>query len=430
MKVRRPAKPKQRTHASEIHVMKYTNYLVITLMCWLLAALHVEAQFFPGQGGGGGGGAANRARSTSSRTYPGRGDVGDAVISIDPETRSLIVIADEKTRQYISQVVSNLDRPKPQVLIKVVFVELDHNNSSDIGVEGAWGKDMGNNLVGALGQAFGLGSGVASGTGSNAPTANPYGTPIQAFQPIPPGAGVYQLAGSDYQVTLKAIAQSGRAKLLSRPTVVARNNQPATITAGQSVPLITNVRYDNFGNVINSVTYQNVGIILRVTPFITTDGMVEMILSPETSDLVQDRSQWVPISSGSSGSVSAPVINQRSADTVVVTPDGQTVIIGGLMYDSSADSESKIPLLGDIPGLGLLFKHKIKISTRRELLIFLTPHIIMNSSDMASLTQEEQRKASINKALTEQELNKFLDQLPAADPSGPNIKKTSKSTRP
>ena len=86
---------------------------------------------------------------------------------------------------------------------------------------------------------------------------------------------------------------------------MARNNQPATITVGQSVPLITNVRFDTFGNAINSVTYQSVGIILKVTPFITPDGMVEMILAPETSDLVQDRSQWVPISSGTSGTVSA-----------------------------------------------------------------------------------------------------------------------------
>jgi len=103
----------------------------------LSLTLTAQAQFLPGQGGGNtaGGTGANRSRSSSTRTYPGNGEVGDAVISIDPETRSLIVIADEKTRQYISQVVSNLDRPKPQVLIKVVFVEVTHNNSLDLGVE-------------------------------------------------------------------------------------------------------------------------------------------------------------------------------------------------------------------------------------------------------------------------------------------------------
>jgi general secretion pathway protein D len=221
----------------------------------------------------------------------------------------------------------------------------------------------------------------------------------------------------DYVVALKAIAQAGKAKVLSRPSVVARNNQPATITVGQSVPLITNVRFDNYGNAINSVTYQDVGIILHVTPFITTDGMVEMIIAPEQSELVQDRTQWVPISSGSSGSVSAPVINNRSADTVVVTPDGQTVIIGGLMADSKAASESKIPLLGDIPLLGTLFKHKTKSNSKAELMIFLTPHIIQAPGELALVTEQETGKTDMRKEFTEKELDKYLDGLPKKAPT-------------
>src|SRR5207247_5276508 len=141
-------------------------------------------------------------------------------------------------------------------------------------------------------------------------------------------------------------------------SIIARNNQPATIAIGQSVPLTTSVRYDTLGNAISGIQYTSVGIILRVTPFITSDGMVEMILSPETSELA-DKSLWVPISSGTRPAL-APLINSRSADTVVATPDGQTVIIGGLMEDSKSDTETKIPFLGDIPLLGNLFKRKVK----------------------------------------------------------------------
>src|SRR5262249_7695628 len=163
-----------------------------------------------------------------------------------------------------------------------------------------------------------------------------FGQPISSFQAISPiagpqGAGMYQILSTEYQVTLRAIAQNGKAKVLSRPSIVARNNQPATITVGQSVPLVTGTRVDNFGNVINPFTYPPVGIILTVPPFITPDGMVQMILAPQTSELVADRPQWVPVQSGSSGVVTAPLINSRTADTVVVTPDGETVIIGGLM---------------------------------------------------------------------------------------------------
>src|SRR5438477_3658666 len=208
------------------------------------------------------------------------------------------------------------------------------------------------------------------------------------------------------------MSQAGNAKVLTLPSILARNNQPATITVGQSVPLITAVRFDTFGNAINSVTYQSVGIILRVTPFITAEGLVEMILSPETSELVQDRTQWVPISSGPGGTVSAPLINSRSADTVVVTPDGQTIIIGGLMQDIKAASESKIPLLGDIPFLGNLFKRNIKSDSKTELLIFLTPHIIAAPSQLAALTAKEQEKGNVRKNLNDEELNRFLDTLP------------------
>ena len=155
------------------------------------------------------------------------------------------------------------------------------------------------------------------------------------------------------------------------------------------------------------------------TPFITTGGLVEMILSPETSELVADRSQWVPISSGPGGTVSAPLINSRSADTVVVTPDGQTVIIGGLMEDSKAETESKIPLLGDIPLLGNLFKHKTKSGAKTELLIFLTPHIIQAPSEIAALTESERAKSDASKGLTEQELNKYLDTLPSKESGSP-----------
>jgi general secretion pathway protein D len=231
--------------------------------------------------------------------------------------------------------------------------------------------------------------------------------------------GLYSILGEDYTVTLHAIATAGKTKVLSRPSVVARNNQPATITVGQSVPLITNVRFDTFGNAINSVTYTSVGIILRVTPFITTEGLVEMILSPETSELVQDRSQWVPISSGTAGTVSAPLINSRSADTVVVTPNRQTVIIGGLMGDTKAESESKIPYLGDIPLLGNLFKRKIKSDAKTELLIFLTPYVIDAPRDFVMLSESERAKSGAAHGLTEEELNHFLDNLPSLQTNAP-----------
>ena len=377
-----------------------SRVLATSLSFWLLASSALHAQFQGGQQTGGG------AAGGTTRQYYGPGTVGEALVTADPESRRLIVITDEETSEHVSQVVTSLDQPKPQVLIKVVFLEVTYRDGSDIGIEGGFRKPIDDSTDGVGANAFGLSSLGNAATGA---VMNVFGQNVQNFAPVPPGAGLYQIISSDYQVTLRAIAEAGKMEVLSRPTILARNNQQAVITVGQSVPLITNVRFDTFGNAINSVTYQNVGIILRVTPFITSDGMVEMIVAPEISSLSE---QSVPIATGAS----APVINLRSADTVVVTPDGQTVIIGGLMQNEKASNESKIPLLGDIPLLGNLFKRKAKSQVKTELMIFLTPQIIADPTQLAGLTVRERDKSQLApKAFTEEELNRFLDTMPEAE---------------
>ena len=219
---------------------------------------------------------------------------------------------------------------------------------------------------------------------------------------------------------------AGKDKVLSRPSILARNSQPATILVGQTVPLITSVRYDTLGNVINGVQYTDVGIILHVTPFITPDGLVQMILNPEISKVAATGGQVISSGPGGLNPVTAPAIDKRSADTVVVTTNHQTVIIGGLIQDSKAEAESKIPFLGDIPLLGNLFKRKITSDGKTELLIFLTPHIIQTPTEVAALTTSEKARSEGVKAFSEKELDKFLDTLPTKAPKG-NGKKPAKS---
>ena len=388
------------------------RWLVICLVT-LLPAGGLLAQQRTTQGAGARGGGGSTVSGTS-RQYTPNSEVGEATITVDPESRRLIVITDEETSKYVGQVVTNLDRPEPQVLIKVVFLEVTHNNSLDIGVEGGFSRGIDNTTTGIVTHAFGL-SALNSSPASNA--VNVFGQPVQSFVPAPPGAGLYQVLGTDYQVTLRAIAQAGKTEVLSRPSILARNNQQATITVGQSVPLVTSVSYNGLnGTPVSAISYQSVGIILRVTPFINSNGLVEMIVSPQISQL---SAQSVTVSAG----VSAPVIDLRSADTVVVTPDGQTVIIGGLMQNQKTQTDSKIPLLGDIPLLGNLFKRKVKSNVKTELLIFLTPHIVYEPSQLAGLSATERGNTQLApKAFTEEELNRYLDTLPTKDDASPKKK--------
>lgn len=398
------------------------NRLIFALLICVLTALTASAQNRAtgnrGAGGGGnrngggnfgGGGGRSTGGTGGSRDYVPNGEIGEAIVTSDPETRRLIVITDEETAPFVNQVITNLDRPKPQVLIKVVFLEVTYTHSSDIGFEGAYKKGFGGNTTGSFSQAFGL-SGLSSAVGTNGQLSgvNQFGTPVSAYNPIPPGAGLYQVLGSDFQATLRAIATAGKTEILSRPSILTRNGQQASISLGQEVPLVTNTRFDTLGNQINTVSYTSVGIILKVTPFINSDGLVEMIVTPESSGLA-DRSQWVPISGGAL----APVINSRIADTVVVVPNGQTVVIGGLMQNSKSKTENKVPYLSAIPLLGNLFKHTMKDNSKTELMIFLTPHIVAEPQQLAALTASENSKIQVApKEFTEKELNLYLDNLP------------------
>jgi general secretion pathway protein D len=332
---------------------------------------------------------------SGNSAYPSSTEAGQATVSYDPETRKLIVVTDDETAANISQVVSNLNRPAPQVLIKVVFLEVTYTKGLDLGVSGTFNKSVGNGTTFSALQAFGGLNGLPGVPGSQ--------------------GGNFVLNGQDYLVTLHAMAQAGKLEVLSRPSILARNNQQATITVGQQVPLITGVSYTQYGQPINSYQYQDVGIILRVTPFITSNGMVEMVVAPEISNLADTT---VNISTGTNGVGQAglPVINTRSADTVVVTPDGQTVVIGGLMQKLKTETISKIPVLGDLPLLGAAFRRKVSNDVKTELLIFLTPQIVQGSQQLAALRDKERSNLQIApSSFPDTELNRYLDTLPQKD---------------
>ncbi len=330
--------------------------------------------------GGGGGGAS----AGSTRQYTNSTMVGEATITSDLQTRRLIVVTDDETNENIRTIIASLDQPKPQVLINVVFVQVTHDKGVDLGAEGVF-----NGTLAVKGEPRGIATtrfGVADALAD--------GTQYGAF---------YRILGQDVTATLRALSAVTKTEILSRPSVLTRNNQQATIMVGQSVPIITNSRVsDQTNTTINTVQYQDVGIILRVTPFITQEGLVEMIVSPEISSL---SATSIPIGNN----VSSPVIDKRSADTVVVTPSDRTIVIGGLISSQLGDRDSKVPLLGDIPLVGLAFKRKQKTDVKTELLIFLTPHVIRTPEDLSTTTERERAKLELSgKAFEEHGLEKAL----------------------
>lgn len=409
-----------------------TSALVAGLL--LCVATGLQAQPRGGYGGFGGFGGFNRGgfggfganSSSSSSTYNNNGTVGSAMITVDPDTHNIIVSADAVTAGQISNVIANLDAPKPQVLIKVVFMEVQRNNSSAIGLQGSYTGTRSDfsAITGFVTNYSVISNAVVPSSLSpirqSIVAGNSFGLP-QTLAGATGNGGLYQVLGSDFNATLQAVAAAGKAQVLSRPSILARDGQLAKIVVGQEVYLPSGVTYTTAGSstipIING-TYTDVGIILDVTPFIGANNLVEMILQPQISS-VDTSSPGQLIAAGStllgasSTPVYAPNINVRSADTVVVTPDAQTVVIGGLLSSDKADSETKIPILGDIPVLGNLFKYTAKSNTKTELLIFLTPHVVHAPTQLATMSSGEWRQTpSITNSVSEQELEQFLEHLP------------------
>jgi general secretion pathway protein D len=161
-------------------------------------------------------------------------------------------------------------------------------------------------------------------------------------------------------------------------------------------------------------SYTEVGIILNVTPFIGANSLVEMIVQPQISSVDQTSSGQAIASGGVLGTtIFAPNLNIRSADTVVVTPDAQPVVIGGLISDTKASGDSKVPILGDIPLLGQLFRASTKSTGKTELLIFLTPHIVESPAQLGGFAVNELHQAmNLTNSINEQQLDRFLERLP------------------
>jgi general secretion pathway protein D len=241
------------------------------------------------------------------------------------------------------------------------------------------------------------------------------------FPPMTPAGGMSGLAaavtGSDYSFLIKALQDQGRLQVLSRPQILTADNQAAVLNVGKRVPIITDSRVTQQGDSVNSFKYEDIGVNLSVTPKISLDGFVRMEVGTTNSDL---STSTVDIPAGKDGSVKLPIIISRRASTTVSVQSGQTVIIGGLIGTLDDIRTTKVPILGDIPGLGVFVRSRTKITERRELLIFLTPQILLNSESAKTMLGEQIEGSLFRTRMKRDELQKrLLDPLiPELPPNG------------
>ncbi len=306
---------------------------------------------------GGRGSSFGRSTMLSSSAGAGAGDLaGQVYVVADEDTNSLIIRTAAKHVERVKEILAELDRPIRQVLIKVLIAEVTHDKTTDLGAE----FSALNIRVGSSTSSIGTDFAVVSQKGGL----------------------ITKVVDADYTVTLRALATLGKLDVLSRPYILASDNQEASITIGNEVPFIRNTRTTETGQTINTIEYEDIGIILVVTPHINPEGLVIMDVAPEISTLT---GVTVPISE----TVDAEVFAKRSAQTRVAIRNGQTIVIGGLMEDRMTDTINKVPLIGDIPHIGHLFQRSIKTKVKTELLIFLTPHVADEPDKLRKMSKKE-----------------------------------------
>jgi len=333
-------------NANASNLMEVLNNLFAEIQALNQATTGTGQQF---QGAGRQQTAAPQA--TGATTSSSANDLSEETyFEAETETNSLLVLTSTKNYDRIKPIIDDLDKPVGQVLIKCLFAEITYSNNLDFGTEFSM---------------LNLRS-----DGGSTQTSTIFGEPLQ-------GLFVNNLSG-DLDVTLHALQEAGKLNILSRPYILASNNQLATITVGSQVPFATGETTSNVGTQ-TTTEYRDIGIILEVTPSINPDGLVNMTVRPEISSQSGDSVQI-------SEKLALPVFTTRSSETKVAVRDGQTIVIGGLIQDEIRDTIKKIPLLGDIPIAGHLFKRTEKSKAKTELLIFLTPHVAPDAQALTPIS--------------------------------------------
>jgi general secretion pathway protein D len=312
--------------------------------------------FAGGAFGAGNLGATPTSALSSSTAQMANALAGQVLVVADPDTNSLLVTTASRFESQVRQIIAELDRSVPQVLIKVLVAEVTHDNNADFGTDFSILNTRPNGNGQSFGQTFGA-----------------------------PGAGlVVNFLENNLNATLHALAQQNKLDVLSRPYILASDNQAASILVGQQVPIVTNSTVTALGQTVSNYHYESVGIILDVTPHINPDGLVTLDVAPEISQLT---AQTVSVGPG----VNAPVIADRSAESRVSIRDGNTIVIGGLMQDQKTLTVNKIPIIGDIPLIGKIFSRTVVDKTKTELLIFLTPHVAQQPENLNPMSHEEMK---------------------------------------
>jgi len=326
----------------------------------------------------------------------------------DSRTSQLVIVATENEQEAVGALINELDKPTRQVLIETKLVQISSNPTTTKGVD--WSGTLAAQTV-SFGNGYMSGTTAAKIPGDPVTTTTTFGpnsvststTPSSSAQTvlnIAQGAGglswntlsgftpaVGFLNADGVSAVLHFLNATYDAQIVSTPRIVTLDNETATIEVTRGYPIINMAGGTQNSSGSSSITYSNVGTILQVTPRISANDYIWLKVIPIVSSHFGDITVTVPGGNGNaSSSYPVPEFDYRKIDSQVMIPNGNTLVMGGLVQDNPTAQYNKVPLLGDIPGLGWAFRSESKSMTKDNLIIFLTPTIIKNTDFQPALS--------------------------------------------
>ncbi|OSL45779.1 general secretion pathway protein D [Escherichia coli H605] len=298
----------------------------------------------------------------------------NVAITADEQTNSLVITADQSVQEKLATVIARLDIRRAQVLVEAIIVEVQDGNGLNLGVQWA-NKNVGAQQFTNTGlPIFNAAQGVADYKKNGGITsANPAWDMFSAYNGM--AAGFFN---GDWGVLLTALASNNKNDILATPSIVTLDNKLASFNVGQDVPVLSGSQTTSGDNVFNTVERKTVGTKLKVTPQVNEGDAVLLEIEQEVSSV-----------DSSSNSTLGPTFNTRTIQNAVLVKTGETVVLGGLLDDFSKEQVSKVPLLGDIPLVGQLFRYTSTERAKRNLMVFIRPTIIRDDDVYRSLSKDK-----------------------------------------
>lgn len=296
-------------------------------------------------------------------------------ITADEQTNSLIITADQNIMQQLEEVIGKLDIRRAQVLVEAIIVEVQDGNGMNLGVQWANSQVGGQQFTSTGLPIFNAAQGRKQYEKEGGITSNnPIYSALGSFNGL--AAGFFD---GDWSVLLTALSSNSKNDILSTPSIVTLDNKEASFNVGQDVPVLSGSQTTSGDNVFNTVDRKTVGTKLKVTPQINEGDAVLMEIEQEVSS----------VDNTSTSSTLGPTFNTRTIQNAVLVKSGETVVLGGLIDDATKEQVSKVPLLGDIPLIGQLFRYTSTDKNKRNLMVFIRPTIIRNDDVYRSLSKDK-----------------------------------------